>query len=201
MLKRRFTAMLIAANDPAHGDLTHWAFCPGMRFNETAKWWGDFGRRDLPHEGIDLCLYKTTAGGIGRLNARTRIPVMHDGVVRAMFKDFLGWAIAIEHPTDSTGDVPLLSFYAHTVPRANLRVGDVVGTGDLIGTIADTRQAKARILPHLHLTLGRMISPLDFRDFAWNHIHDSQKVALLDPLPILDRPHTLLDTAQALSCL
>ncbi len=34
---------------------------------------------------------------IRRLDEKTRIPVMHDGVVKAMFKDYLGKTVIIEH--------------------------------------------------------------------------------------------------------
>jgi murein DD-endopeptidase MepM/ murein hydrolase activator NlpD len=53
---------------------------------------------------------------VRRLNANTRIPAMHDGVVRTLFTDYLGHTVIIEH-----GNVPgekhtYLSVYAHTQP-------------------------------------------------------------------------------------
>ena len=95
--KSRFTEMLIAENDLDQGGFECWIFCQGMLFNSPDKWWGDYGRRDYPHEGIDLCLFKDGTSKLCRLTETTRIPVMQDGVVKAMFKDYLGIAIIIEH--------------------------------------------------------------------------------------------------------
>ena len=88
--KSRFTGMLIEENSLDPSGFERWIFCRGMLFNSSQKWWGDHGRRDYPHEGIDLCLYQDRSGRIRRINENTRIPVMHDGVVKAIFKDYLG---------------------------------------------------------------------------------------------------------------
>ena len=89
--------MLLAENGLEQNEFEYWVFCNGMLFNSPDKWWGDFGLRDFPHEGIDLCQLKDRSGRIHRLDEKTRIPVMHDGVIKAMFKDYLGQALIIEH--------------------------------------------------------------------------------------------------------
>ena len=56
--KSRFTEMLIEANGLDPGGFNRWAFCHGMLFKSPDKWWGDYCRRDFPHEGLDFCLYE-----------------------------------------------------------------------------------------------------------------------------------------------
>ncbi len=190
--KSRFTEMLIEENALAQSGFESWIFCHGMLFNSPAKWWGDHGRRDFPHEGIDFCLYEDGAHVIRRLNEKTRIPVMHDGVVRAMFKDYLGQAIIIDHDNSDRSPKRFVSVYAHTKPTPEVKVGRFVKQGDVIATIADTRHSKAKISPHLHLSLGLPSDNLAFPGFVWNIIRDANKINLLDPLAVIDWPHKAL---------
>jgi murein DD-endopeptidase MepM/ murein hydrolase activator NlpD len=182
----RFTEMLIDANSIDPAEFTNWAFTPGMGYGAMDKWWGDFGTRDFPHEGIDICLYETRSGEMRRLDGETRIPVMEDGIVRAMFKDYLGQAIIVEHENSATNAGPYLSVYAHTRPRDGLRPGAAVRGGEILATIADTCDSKARILPHLHLSLGRPSPDLVYEDFIWNIMRDPERVTLMDPMAVLN---------------
>ena len=95
--KSRFTEMLIEENELDQNGFENWIFCNGMLFNSPDKWWGDHGLRDYPHEGVDLCLYSDSSRHICCIDEKTRIPVMQRGMIKAMFKDYLGQAIAIEH--------------------------------------------------------------------------------------------------------
>jgi len=188
----RFTEMLIQANALDPQDFKCWDFCPGMLFGSMDKWWGDHGQRDFPHEGVDLCLYEDPHGQRLRLDAKTRIPVMADGVVRAMFKDYLGQAVIIEHDDFQGGEGGWLSVYAHTEPRKDLRCGTAVRAGDIIAAMADTRRSKAKILPHLHLSLGRPSPDLVYENFVWNIMRDSGRVVLMDPMEAIDGPWQVL---------
>ena len=185
--------MLIEANGLAAGDFHAWVFCPGMRFGSPDKWWGDHGRRDFPHEGIDFCLYRDGAGPIVRLDHNTRIPVMHGGIVRAMFTDYLGQAVIIEHENHRDKNGKFLSVYAHTKPLDGIQPGAAVKEGDIIATIADTRRSKAKILPHLHFSLGLPSPALVYEPFVWNMMRDPALVTLLDPQDVIDRPCQVLD--------
>ena len=179
----RFTEMLIDVNPIDPAGFNHWAFYPGMGYGAMDKWWGDFGTRDFPHEGIDICLYTTCRGEVGRLDEETRIPVMADGVV---FQDYLGQAVIIEHEDCAPKAGTYLSVYAHTRPRDGLGPGTAVREGEIIATIADTRRSKAGILPHLHLSLGRPSPDLLYENFIWNIMRDPRHITLLDPLDLID---------------
>lgn len=185
--------MLIAANGIAPNAFLHWAFCPGMLFGSPDKWWGDHGQRDFPHEGIDFCLYEDSAGNLVRLDETTLIPAMHDGVVKALFTDYLGQAVIIEHEGVRGGGEALLSVYAHTAPGVGIQPGAVVREGDIIATIADTSGSKAKILPHLHFSLGRPSPELAYEPFVWNMMRDPDLVVLLNPISVIDWPWRELD--------
>ena len=191
----RFTAMLVEANHLDIDDFKCWAFCPGMRFGSTDKWWGDFGPRDFPHEGVDFCLYEDSAGRLCQLGASARIPVMDDGIVRAVFKDYLGRAIIVAHEKPETQAGNYLSVYAHTRPGKAARPGRVVRAGEVIATIADTRHSKAGIMPHLHLSLGRPAPDLVYENFVWNIMRNPARVTLKDPMDRIDGPWRELASA------
>ena len=193
MKKTRFTEMFIKANGLDPAKFQSWVFCPGMLFRSPDKWWGDRGRRDFPHEGIDFCLYRNISGKTHRVDQQTRIPVMHDGVVRAMFTDYLGKAVIIEHENGSSANKKILSVYAHTKPLDDIQPGADVKKGQIIATIADTSHSKAKILPHLHFSLGQPSPDLAYEPFVWNHMRDPSLVTLIDPLPVIDWPSQLLD--------
>jgi hypothetical protein len=74
-----------------------------MLFNSPEKCWRNNGRRDYPHEGIDLCLYRNRYIWTLRLDEKSRILVLHGGVIKAIFTDYLGKAVIIEHEV-SEGD-------------------------------------------------------------------------------------------------
>jgi len=135
--KSRFTEMLIEENALDQSGFESWIFCHGMLFDSPDKWWGDHGLRDYPHEGIDLCLYRDRANRIRRITEKTRIPVMQDGVVKAIFKDYLGKAVIIEHEYSGIDTGRFISFYAHINPRSEIEDGVIVKKGDIIALYTD----------------------------------------------------------------
>ena len=197
MEKSRFTQMLIEKNGLDQRKFDGWIFCQGMLFNSPDKWWGDHGRRDYPHEGIDFCLYLDPLRRIHRLDEHTRIPVMHNGVVKAMFKDYLGTTVVIEHE-NSVNDIGVfISLYAHTNPRSDIAVGVIVKEGDIIATFGETRNSKSHIIPHLHFSLGKPSDSFSYEGFVWNTIRAPEMITLLDPLAIIDWPYQALDSEDA----
>lgn len=191
--KSRFTEMLVEENASDLRGFDRWILCNGMLFSSPDKWWGDHGQRDFPHEGIDLCLYKDSSRRIRTLDKKIQIPVMHDGTVRAMFKDYLGKAVVVEHQDPATDTGRYISFYAHTNPGVNIDVGMHLKAGDIIATLADTSNSKARILPHLHFSLGLPSKSFSYDGFVWNRIRKPEMMTLLDPLPVIDWPYQMLE--------
>ena len=190
--KSRFTEMLIKENALDQSGFESWIFCQGMLFNSPDKWWGDHGRRDYPHEGIDLCLYRDRSRRIRRIDKKIRIPVMHDGVVKAMFKDYLGKAVIIEHKNAAIDTGRFISVYAHTNPYSAIEVGMIVKEGDIIASLGDTSKSKSHIIPHLHFSLGRPSKSFSYEGIVWNTIRTPEMITLLDPLPLIDWPYQRL---------
>jgi murein DD-endopeptidase MepM/ murein hydrolase activator NlpD len=191
--------MLIAANCLNAADFCTWAFYPGMRYMALDKWWGDFGRRDFPHEGLDFCLFLDPSARLRHLGANTRIPAMHDGVVRALFTDYLGQVVIIEHGNAPDERQTYLSAYAHTQPLNKVHPGTRVKRGDIIATIADTRHSKANILPHLHYSIARATPEMVYKGMVWNDMRDPAKMVLLNPERIVDWPLREIDLEFQLS--
>lgn len=195
--KSRFTEMLIEENALDQSGFVRWIFCHGMLFNSPDKWWGNHGLRDYPHEGIDLCLYKDRADRIRRINEKTRIPVMQDGVVKATFKDYLGKAVIIEHEHSVSDTGRFISIYAHTKPISEIENGVIVKEGDVIATLADTSDSKSNIIPHLHFSIGLPSKSFSYDGFVWNTIREPEMIILLDPLPVIDWPYQAMDTGNS----
>ena len=190
--------MIIEKNALDQSGIESWVFCHGMLFDSPDKWWGDHGLRDYPHEGIDLCLYRNRFRKICRIDEKTRIPVMHDGMITAMFKDYLGQAIIIEHEKFDRDPGRFISVYAHTKPHANIEAGTIVKEGDIIATLADTSHSKANIIPHLHFSLGRLAKSFSYDRFVWNIIREPDKIILFDPLPVIDWSYRALDAGESI---
>jgi hypothetical protein len=191
--KTPFTALLLEANGIDPGDFVAWIFHPGMLFHSPLKWWGDGGPRDFPHEGIDLCLYRDASGGVNHLGPETRIPVMNSGVVRRVFSDYLGYTLLVEHERRTSAPVVLISFYAHIRPLDGVHPGVRLKQGAPLATIADTERSKAKMLPHLHHTLGVASADLEYEGFVWNNMRNPRWVRLLDPIELLDWPYRIIE--------
>ena len=189
----RFTELLIQKNALDRGGFKEWVFCPGMLFNSTDKWWGDQGRRDKPHEGLDVCLYKDQKDTILRLGEKTKVPVIFDGTVVGIIDDFLGKSVIIEHLFSDVENKRLCTIYGHTIPKDHLNVGNIVKKGDVIATLNDTKRSKTNIFPHLHISLGWASKAISYDRLDWETIGATNTVTLLDPLQIIDWHYLISD--------
>jgi len=117
---------------------------------------------------------------------------MQDGIVKAIFKDYLGKAVIIEHENSGSNHGRIISFYAHTNPRPEIEDGVIVKEGDIIATLADTNNSKSNIIPHLHFSLGLPSKVFSYDGFVWNTIRQPEMMTLLDPLAVIDWPYQVL---------
>ena len=182
----RFTEFLVQKNALDRGGFKGWIFCPGMRFNSTDNWWGDQGKRNTLHEGLDLCFFKDGEGTILRLGEKTKVPVLYDGRVVGIIDDFLGKSVIVEHKIPNGRDRRLCTIYGHTIPEDNLHVGGIVRQGDVIATLAGERLLKTKILSHLHISLGWTSRKTAYDRLDWKNIGAPNRLSLLDPLPFID---------------
>jgi len=188
----RFTEILIQKNALDEGGFKGWVFCPGMLFNSTDKWWGDQGKRDALHEGLDLCLYKDREDTILRLGEQTKVPVLYDGRVVGIIDDFLGESVIIEHLISDGHNNRLCTIYGHTIPGDTLCVGKIVKQGDVIATLADSSTFKIKIVPHLHISLGWTSKEISYDRLDWESIGAPNTLTLLDPLQFIDWRYFIL---------
>ena len=193
----RFSEMMLMANQLHLAGFKRWWLCPGMQFNSLHKWWGDHGQRDFPHEGIDICLFEDINGQIKRLDETGRVPAIANGVVKAIFTDYLGQAVILAHERVNNANQQLLSVYAHTAPLPHITVGSAVKQGEILATLADTRTSKAKIIPHLHFSLALASPAVSYEDFVWNVMRRPDRVILLDPVQFIQIPFRLGPTDHA----
>jgi murein DD-endopeptidase MepM/ murein hydrolase activator NlpD len=185
-----FTEFLAARNKL---DLAAWAFLPGMLFMAPDKWWGDRGRRALPHEGVDLCFYADPSGKIMSIGEGTGIPVMFGGVIARIIDDFLGESVMVAHGLPGKGQGTFLTIYGHTAPVTGLRAGDEVRPGDVIATVASVKHPNATVRPHLHVSAGTLPGRVPAESLDWSNM--GQALALTDPLALIADHYRLIDQA------
>ena len=183
MDKSGFGRILVRENRLDEKGFEMWAFLPGMLFRATHKWWGDKGRRTMPHEGTDFSLYVDTGGRVVRLEEGARVPVMFDGVVVGIVDDFLGKSVIVAHGSAGAGVAPFLTIYGHTAPLSDLSVGAAVGAGNIIATIAGTGGRGSAIYPHLHISVGRTTGSIPPEKLDWENMESG--VAMSDPLDLI----------------
>ena len=183
--KTRFTEHLIQENTLDGNGFEEWIFYPGMLFNAPDKWWGNQGKRDKPHEGLDLCLYRDLPGKIRRLDEKTKIPVIYDGIVVGIVDDFLGKSVIIEHGLTDSDNHRFCTIYGHLNPHKGLHVGRIVKEGDIIATLADSNNSKVKTLSHLHISLGWTSKFISYDKLDWKTIGAPNTLTLMDPLYVI----------------
>jgi len=183
--KMQFTQSIVRVNALDESGFKEWFFRPGMLFNSLDKWWGDHGKRDKPHEGLDICLYKDRQDRILCLDGKTKIPAMVDGVVVRIFNDFLGKSMIVKHDLPTKDSIRFCTIYGHTNPLGGLHVGSIVKKGDIIATLVESIESKHNILPHLHLSLGWTSKYISYDQLDWKTIGSRNTLTLLDPLHVM----------------
>jgi hypothetical protein len=186
-----FARRLIAENNLDAKGFGRWLFYPGMLFHTTAKWWGKPGFRKSPHEGLDVCLFRDAAGRMQKLDEQTRIPVLYDGRVALIIDDFLGHSIFMDHGFRIQAGARLFTAFGHTRPLDRLQVGQAVGEGEIVATIADFDTIKKPILPHVHVSMGWVREECAFESLNWNILGSHPSVSLMDPLAVFGEEYEI----------
>jgi murein DD-endopeptidase MepM/ murein hydrolase activator NlpD len=183
--KSGFSNFFKQKNRLDEAEFAAWFFLPGMRFNSWDKWWGDFGKRQTPHEGLDLCLYTDQQNRLFSVGVNTKVPAMFHGVVVAVIDDFLGKSVVVEHDFSGALTKRFCTLYAHTVVRHGLAVGMAVRKGDVLATVADTTASTSKIPPHVHISAGFLENGASYGGLNWLDISQRRQMALFDPLALL----------------
>jgi hypothetical protein len=177
-----FLGRLIRLNGLEAAGFAAWELLPGMCFGERTAWWRAGSERDVPHEGIDLCGYRTGDGRTVPLPAGTRVPVLWPGEVVTVVADFLGRSVFVSHGVRDDEGRRLHSVYGHLRPRPGLESGCRVGKGDEVGTIAEPAGGRRAVPPHLHVTVA-LFAEGAVNALGWEALRDPARAVLLDPFP------------------
>lgn len=162
-----------------------WFFLPGMYFDSSDKWWGDFGARPTRHEGIDFGMYRDREGRVFNVNPGSNVPAMFEGVVAMVIRDFLGHSVVIGHDFSGNPAKGFCTIYAHTIPRADLAPGMFVREGDVVATVAEPKVSGSEISPHLHISAGFLKNGVSYDRLNWPDISCRKQIALIDPMLLL----------------
>jgi hypothetical protein len=64
--------------------------------------------------------------------------------------------------------------------------------GDIIGTLANTEKNDGSIPYHLHISVAWIPNTLRSQKPGWEMMSDPEKVTLIDPLHVIECPHSVL---------
>lgn len=151
------------------------------------KWWGNQGKRNKPHEGLDLCFYRDSEGRILHLDDHTRIPVLYEGVVVRIVDDFIGQTVFMEHHLPDSNPPTFYTIYGHTTPLPGLHDGKIVKEGEILATLAHPGKSRSDIPPHLHLSIVWLSKKISFETLDWETMSTSKTLKWVDPLQIVNR--------------
>jgi len=191
-VSRLFHERLMFFNNLDSLGFKEWIFHPAMLFGSLYKWWGDLGKRQRPHEGLDLCLYQTKEGNINYLTGETKIPVIFTGQIIKVSDDFLGESVFVGHGAYDSNGSQLYTIYGHIKPSNNIRPGKRLSEGDIIGVITDTGNSEVVIPHHLHVSVAWIPNTMHVPELGWQTINDPTKVVLLDPLSVIECPYSII---------
>jgi murein DD-endopeptidase MepM/ murein hydrolase activator NlpD len=169
-----------------HGDgFLEWVFHPGMLFGSVEKWWGEGGARDNAHEGLDIALFRDGDWQIHRLEAGSLVPAMYGGEVVRVGQDYLGKSVFVCHEIDDGHGRTLHTIYAHIRPGDHIRRFVRVGTGDVVGGVADPGLRDRKAPAHVHITAAWIPGSLPPQRMTWRAIGALGPGALLNPLELM----------------
>ena len=189
----QFSIQMVSCNNLDDEGFIEWLFSPAMLFGSHDKWWGGTGGWDTPHEGLDICRYRTSDGAIGYLGAGALVPVIYEGRIVHVIDDFLGKSVFVVHDKESRDGDRLFTIYSHITPRNCVRPGKTLNAGDYVGTIADPLSKGRTVRPHLHISAARITDTVTPGELDWSTINGNTGVTLVNPLGILDLPYSILE--------
>jgi len=151
------------------------------------KWWGNRGKRERPHEGLDLCYYRDREDRIFHLDEKTKIPVLYDGVVVRVMDDFIGKSVMVEHHLPESRYPLLCTIYGYTNLPHDLNVGKIVKAGNMIALLARPKKSQKNIPPHLHISGVWIFKNISYEALDWETMPTLKTLQWIDPLRLIRR--------------
>lgn len=193
-VSRLFHERLLFLNNLDGLGFKEWISHPAMLLDSLHEWWGDQGRRERPHEGLDLCLYRTKEGSIHHVADETKIPVIFEGQISNVTDDFLGESVFVSHGAYDSNERQLHTIYGHVKPGDDIRPGERLSEGDIVGVIAETRNGGVALPHHLHISVAWIPNTMHVQELGWQTINDLTRVVFLDPLGIIEWPYSIMSS-------
>ena len=140
----------------------HIELIAGMGFGNFATWWGDHSPRPVRHSGLDVARGKNRNGRSEAIPDGTVVTAMTDGTVMAVVDDEMGQTIFVEtNLLDSRGRRLVINYTHITLVegsegKAPFVAGQKINKGTALGFIRDSRNKKALVPRHLHISTAWM---------------------------------------------
>jgi hypothetical protein len=158
-------------------DFREWVFSPGMEYGARNLWWGRLSQRPIPHQGVDIALYRSRDGGLRSLASGSVVPLAAPGRIVAVIEDFIGRTVVAMHGEAGDGCL-LYTLYGHLAPRTGV-LGEAFEGGEPVGAVA--RPRGEGVPPHLHLSVAEVPESVSPDTLAWGWLERSPLVRFRDP--------------------
>ncbi|MFP4480838.1 MAG: hypothetical protein ACLFOA_08220 [Desulfohalobiaceae bacterium] len=163
--------------------ISSWILHPGMLFDSPWKWWGDLGKRNFAHEGLDLCCFKTSLDkDVHLVSPEMFFPAILSGTIALIIDDLLAQTIFIRHEAHRSASGCLFSIFAHASALNHLAQGSRINQGDALCTVPCLEKDIPGMQAHLHLSLAWVPKQMPVQELSWNLLNHRQGLILQDPL-------------------
>ncbi len=122
-----------------------------------------------------------------RLDEKTKIPVLYDGIVVRVVDDFIGKSVMVEHRLPDSDHPRFCTIYGHTNLSRGLHVGRIVEAGDILAFLAPPNKSQRNIPPHLHISVGWIFNKISYENLDWETMSTSKALKWVDPLQVINR--------------
>lgn len=186
-----FSTAIAEQNGLLSSGWREWIFLPGTMFRGKKEWWGERKERVRPHEGVDICYYRTNLGAVCRLDEGFSVPAAYDGTVIKICRDFLGETVFMKHGLRGGKGRILISASGHMVPSEKIAPDRFVAAGEIVGRVA-LPQKKQKVPPHLHFSLGWLEAEGLIHELDWEFVASDPRMSLVDPLILFRGRYSVL---------
>jgi hypothetical protein len=174
-------------------DAKSWFIRTGMGGNSEWTWWNLltrlFSHGESVHGGTDLVLYRDSDGHMHGME-NVQVPALTSGTIRWVFDDIMGRTVIVQ-----TGSIYVR--YMHLMPfdpnapdnrQENLRPGDSVTAGQIIGIVQRSKNEKSVVAPHLDLGVFTIPQEEDRNTLIMTdmQLNDWARLGKIRPLDVLE---------------
>ena len=132
----------IKTGSPISGETVFGYSMEALSYNQTTRDW-------RTHDGVDIAA-----------ETGTNVTAAADGQVYTVYDDdAMGTTVVIRHEGGYT------TRYASLSPELQVKVGDTVTLGQVIGTVGETAMVESVLGPHVHFSVTYQDLPMDPAEF------------------------------------